>query len=1374
MVFNQKIFRELGKKPIKRLGLTMHKYLILLLIPGLVMAWTQMKPLSGCEALYFEYESIHTSDGLRYKIRFPKGDYGTEFDELPYTLNSIDNLQMISDEISKRSKDLCPLYSDLSLDINQCLRQNKEDVLISPEFFTFAMNVSSFMKSDINSCEELYGLELIGKKIEELSIKDKETADKSKKLGLKIIKLIGGEENKESVEMFAKCGGRKFSKDFIRNMIILTAREECMFPPPEGYLNFEQILKIANKISKDYDNKSILQINANYNKLFKEAYKEFARTTVQQSVADILGKSFNDPKVVSITNKSKNLKYLEKKIDLTKKKVKIKDKEDRFNDKKKIGSLDHLSGYVSEVFSTNTTFELADSIIETLLEDSIKPTLPDDMNNDGKIDDVDEKLKQIELDEKLLPIIKTNYKNCIDPIKAHLNLPTELPDADKLTSKNIDEINLEDQIFVNERLKLKCKYNPKAPICSSEKQEDNNSCNGDNVNYFKDKESTETTKIQACTYQSIFAMMPSMLDLLIGNTLTEVEIDQEIKFDKNLKERLAAISNNKLKKCMSEEIKKINGNTIINDDGKYQMLSLERTSSTHFTEALDICSDKLTDDMAIEVYSATINKMDIIQSSFKEIYPDITEEDIEREIYEKVEATYRKCQKIQDDIVTGADKEHKIDKKEPMLCMPLIEIEVASMVVENFSLDKMLELKSIKSIDEKHPAIENFKECKKKAYDKAMTSIGSKTDPKITNEESANKYLENDSSFFLCVSTLTQEIVEDATEHIYKDMITNKDSVTDKKFALGLTKEVQQKAKQCFKEKLEDVGSWTKLKEIFNASNEDSDNLPRIALMDISSIQQNSEGDAIIQPKSDFDVIINECMQSVEVLATTRIMQNEVIKQLDDIVQYGLLYQNPNQGYNKGDILALTAAQLRKEYNLTLPTGLKGQEILDWSFQRVLESEIKKNGKTDGVLNRYEELITEFTLKKVRENFLDQLDNKTKISTNNYKKFSESLSYGCVKNLYDNFTKKDSNEESTELKPEEIQKYKTMAIDYVSQGLEYLQGLGQNQFDKKIKEIDSFCRDSKNITKIDDIFKTTAFDFIIQKQINDKVSKQLQETIEQSFKDKLIELGFVKQYSTVTGKQYYDKLKNFQLTGVESHQLIKLRYALKEYELSQKALDKWIHDPKKLNSIIFNDDSISKYALSNIMNLIPKEDGTESDEMKEVSKKVMTKLFEDKSPTSFANDFTKAVVVGGVGYGGLQSAYDDAGKKAANKAIKPYKTEAKDYAQKFATRLWTNSDNNSDSVYQYLNWEQATQSQRNKVMNSLLNNGFIPAAEGKPSNVALITKDVTAFTQEKISGKSFEDRVTDYITPKTENAVYNEVGTDILKFMVSPILPLIW
>lgn len=1391
----------------------MRKLLFLLLLPAFSYAWTKMYPLKECTEFYFEFQPTQTQEGTRYKIRFPFGYYDRQFEEMPYTLNSLDNLTQLTEEINKRAPQKCESFNSLNLDVASCLKSDETGSPLNPEFIQFSKNVLAFISTDIKTCEEFNELEVIGQDIERMSIQDIQSNDKSKRADIVVGRFLTWLMARDSVDeynLFAKCGAKKFSSDFLRNVILLMARQECMFPPPEGYLHFDQALNIANEVGSKYEDTSILDINfKHYDKILKESYKKFAKTTVQQTIAETLGKKFDDPTVVEITDKSKNLKYLEKKLELTKKDVKVKDKSKRFNGKKKTTKEDHLSQYIGEVFATDITFELAPEILEVMLKESLDGSLPEDMNNDGKKDEKDAQLRKAHLKGFILPKVMAKYNKCIEPTKKYLAINDTPPNPDQLTSKNVKQKNIEDQVKVNKRLTLKCKNHPKYPLCldkreAGQKRKDDRknpkplACGVSQGSFYQDKDKNEIHKIQACTYDAIFDVMPNILDLLITNTLVGIEKDQDLSFPPGLKDKLKEMGMETMKSCFNEKTKDKYSQSVF-ENNETNLDVLENMASSDYIGTLYSCAEKIEDQIAVEVFAGAINEMDIVRTSFKKIYPNLTEEQINEKARQIVKRGLDDCNDRMYDIIDGRRTDLKIERKDPLMCMPLVETLVAAQIVENYALEQIIELGSIKSVDDKHEAIEQFRKCKESAYTNSVEAIGNnQAKHPITNPKSAEEYLDNNGEFYQCVSLAIQGIVDDATGSKFEEMVTTRESIKDKKYALSLKEEVKEKSTACFKRKLNEIGTWGNLKTIFTKEEQPKQEVTPTGMRvqhELAPVSPDLEYSTQKEKeaKGGFDLLVEECEKEVEVYATSRIMQNEVINHLDPLVKETLLYQGTNGQYNKGDILALAIAEMRKEYGIELEPGLKGSEILTKSLEKILDKEIQQKGKADGALERFEELITKHTLEKVRDNFFAELDTATGISSSNFKKIKDAIDPICVKNLYENFTS-DENASETTLKDGDIKRYKTMAIDYISKGLTFLEQLGSNEFDKKVSAIKELCKNSANIKSLANITNSDAFDFIVKQQIQEKFSQKLTEGIDSTLKDTIKKINptlwtsivraikskhpEIKSEEEITGEllSKYFNSKSFDESSSIGN--IQLRYAFEQYEESKKTIDKWINNPKNLNKLIFKDSEITDYAMKNIFDLIKDEDDPNYNKaiMDSLTSKILQKSFQDKSKGSFASDFTGAIILGGVGGEGVTTAVDSAVEQAKEKWF--VGDIAASYAKKYTLDLYANKTASSNSVKKYLKWDQAPSSTREKMINSIFTNALEPSTKGEEVDIKKITEDITTYTQTKIAGKTYEDRVTDYVKPKTTDSTTQTVKAVIIKTTIPiafPALgPLLW
>ena len=686
-------------------------------------------PIHNCEKFYFKYQFIDE----KFKILYPIGDTNGSEESFatPIYVKDISDLSELTDIVNEFASKLCePPFGDTGT-----FRDCKVSYNLTPEYLLLNRSIADILASDSNYCENIAPLLELQDKIEGLDSLESLLQIEST---FSFLKLFVDDTKDELIDHFHSCGGEEFSNKFVENMILISARDACIMPNPPGYLSWPEAKSVASKISSTYKNMSIGDISNKLDEISKKSYIEFTKLATSKQVTDLLGDKVDS---VSIVENLDSFKLIEQ--------VKAK----------------NIPDYITDVYQTNTTIELATKAFPDLLWEKSKDKLPSTLDRK-------------KFDEVILPYAIKEFKLCMDTPKKNLGY---------LTENNISK-------EIKKRKALKKSYCLRHKTCQEDSQ---NRCHAPQINLMSDDPNySDTQVVMGCAYSGFLSGIQKILPELIKSKMDGATEEDLNKFSELGWSELSSCFNQheKLQKRYREMQKILH--PIEGDKRHYD--ALRGLSTDEFESALLGCADEAEISISEYYVSETIKKHPTVKAYFPQNSQALAES--------VMEETFRPCVAYQ----SGLVKSGKIEIADPNLCRPLVEMHIGTKVLQK-SLSEMYDQYKVSDLQESQDIVANFQQCTQQSRENGQRAIGSQNNSNAINDlESSQKYLDNNPDFVNCIKSAIIDSSGIVSAKEFEVMIGDqKDRLTTYDAILAYRPQIQEVAKSCFKENLDSVEGYT-------------------------------------------------------------------------------------------------------------------------------------------------------------------------------------------------------------------------------------------------------------------------------------------------------------------------------------------------------------------------------------------------------------------------------------------------------------------------------------------------------------------------------------------------------------------------------------
>lgn len=806
----------------------------------------------------------------------------------------------------------------------------------------------------------------------------------------------------------------------------------------------------------------------------------------------------------------------------------------------------------------------------------------------------------------------------------------------------------EDHTLIASRKEQKAKFCANNPDLCPE-----NSCSAQS-SYREDADAkhNELTKIQSCIYAAFGTGIPKIISLSIQESMPPLKT--LVKNPEKTLQDLQLHGKKVFNQCLNTKTKSFTGKDFYDESNRENTYHNELLNVEQFSSITKDCAFEVEDSLTETTIRQVLSEMDIL---FKNIPEAMNKE----KVIDKI---------VQDSYYVCREELNKIKLENPNYefnysqCSAAVEIITAKEVIF-MELSKHLD--SIpNTLLPKTQMLSTFETCVNEDFNNFISTL----------KEPVTNYLDSeDSKLYDCTKDILTAASHIVVEHEFTTVMQDKDSgIKDKRFVKKLIPEVQMKVSRCLTNQLDEKAKvWSEF--VSKTSSEELLN---------KSLQY--------------------CSVEAEVYAAPKIMINEATNELLALTNDQLIF---NQSGNRqiGNILALTAYSLRKQYGVELPADIKSNDVIEWSLQNALRSHIANGGTQQDFVKEYSALVEKNALKTVHTNLFDEIQKLPNSSSLPIKTLSDTLTPTCLKNIFDHIDADDfktgNTSNSNETTFESISKV-------IHEGLVYARKHSKERENQVINLIKQMCANSDSYKNLADITNSKAFDFILKAQIHQKVISGLKETIEKNYQESLLDIKSPAKLEAARKK-----------------------FVIEKYNTLSTLISE-IDEPQKIEQLLYSKKEILTYARAHFTKLLD----AQTQESKILSTKITTQLFSNYDKGGFVDKFISAQIKEGIGVNGLEEARTSAGKQAT--------IGFKNEAVRSIDKVWT-----PKGIGHYLSWNTIDETQRTSIIDSVVKNVIIPQANGesgKPQKVEDKIKDHTSNYVYSSDQKTFEDRISDDVT----------------------------
>jgi hypothetical protein len=700
--------------------------------------WTTIVPLPHCKKFKVQFQF----DG-KYHIRYQKRPY-TDYITFPKTLMSINDLSELTDELVEVSYNYCPMTISLT-EVDGKITCAEEELAAKPfssDYTALLQLMISAVDRAGNNCKDVIPLITLQNEISQLDQHQVLRFNKS----INVLKILTGNKTDVLIDHYYACGGQKGSRQFIENLILIEAKNACLYPSPPGILTFEAAREVAQTVAKKYQNSGLLSLNKKKNSILKDTVNQFVKAGLKQQVTAIFGNEFNSEKFVTGLDITKNMKKIPG---------------------------EKIQDYAAYVLSVDAPLEIIDKGLPNLIEKNFSGMLPQKMSRA-------EKSRYLKND--ITERIKKDYNSCMYKYKKRIDYPT------KKSNKEL----------VKHRKKLEkqfCKTNPKE-------------CKKGGCNKTKNFATTRSdikdkNMIQACLFKGITLAIKPILSKIV---LSQKEEFKD-KFPMTTK-TAQAISDDAYKNIYMCADKKIKG--IANKNYKSGFTSnveaLYHVDSKQYTQSLLECSKKTEEDLTKLFAKMMITNMEVVNKAYKgkrevKIYDQIYNQKAYSFAHKASTKALDKCLGAQRKRVTATNTS-------AISCQPIIEMEAGKGIISN-ALTSTLKGANVTE-SRRNQVINQFNSCADKAIKTGTESMfNHKSKNPIMGPDDAKNYLNKNHDFHNCITASINIVSKDVTEQSLNDMeLKLASKIKDPQYFRKLKPILKKKVSDCFDKKMAGINSW--------------------------------------------------------------------------------------------------------------------------------------------------------------------------------------------------------------------------------------------------------------------------------------------------------------------------------------------------------------------------------------------------------------------------------------------------------------------------------------------------------------------------------------------------------------------------------------
>lgn len=408
--------------------------------------------------------------------------------EKTVVISNLNNLSSVTQELTLAAKRFCPLNLEVvSVDgILSCLPESLSEKPFSKEYISFLNQIIKITDQSWNSCEHiapLIKLQLEISQIDQDTILSLEDSND-------LLKVFTDDEVDKIIDLYHTCGGKKGTKEFLTNFILLEGKKQCLYPSPPGLLSFKEFKNIANSIGEKYKEEGIIGLNSDKNEIMKDTVLAVTKTILNTVTKDLLKPEEID-NVIKNSNVVTDIENIETK---------------------------YIADYTKYILPIDASLKIIDEAL-----------LPITINKFGA--SFEDEKASLYVQDKIFPLIKDSYQECIEPIKSEIKFNSN--------------IKLKDRIkYLKKKEEQFCKINNE--LCNK------TGCDSYR-NYTTTKsEIKDNQRIQACLFNAFQeGFEPTLEKLLLDQYKT---IKDSLSYDPSDMQDMAKVESKLLKQCISKEI----------------------------------------------------------------------------------------------------------------------------------------------------------------------------------------------------------------------------------------------------------------------------------------------------------------------------------------------------------------------------------------------------------------------------------------------------------------------------------------------------------------------------------------------------------------------------------------------------------------------------------------------------------------------------------------------------------------------------------------------------------------------------------------------------------------------------------------------------
>ena len=1117
------------------------------------LEWVKISPLSHCEQFFIEFSEQNGKYIVRYQ-KYPNSDFIVS----SKPLTNINDLGLLTDELVEAADNFCPF--DLEVEHNteiECGHIDHDEKPFSDDYALFVEDIIEIIDESGNNCDDVIPLIALQEEISQLDSKDLITFDKYSST----LKIFVGDDTEKIIDHFYECGGKKGSDKFIENLILLESKKACVFPAPPGLLTLDEAKKTAKRIAKEYPNNGIMSLGMNQGKMTKHAIVEFTNDILKKNAKLVFGPEYNADQFIQNLDIYKNLKNV---------------KSSRVLD------------YASYIMSLDAPLEIIDKGIPQLARSNFGKMLPESMS---------QKDKDLFVDENITPIIKDNYNSCIADFKKKVGYPNTFKGKDP------------EKKLIKYRKKLQksfCKKNPH--VCNQ------NIC-GEGPNFAShDPDLKDMEQIQACLFAGLTKSAKPLLHKIIA--------DQKKTFASHFEmndEMINGITDDAyadLYQCADQKFKQ-QANLNYREGFTENVEALQHTNADDYLKVLKQCALGVEENLTGVFASLLMGSIDPVNKSFGtnkqvSIYGHKIDQGAKDFANKAIEESLPACVARQKEIA----KRNNDLAPSAINCRVALEIEASSNLISKLISDTFKQYK----VDPKSGAkvTSKFEACSQNAKEDSYEALFNKRHPSpIYDAKDAERFLSERNNYYECVTDMVANTAEGISDKFVYDLLAeNKDQLKSYDKIKKLKEPVIKLTKACFREKMEELGSWTKFMD-FN--NEDG----------LTKLQE-------------------DCTNKATEYMLPKIMLYETKAQLESIAKTNVVSDKDNEL-----ITEHLLDQLKEKYDISVPfltREPKDEYVLKEAFKRFRE----QNGPDADMNNFINDVIDTAkskTVAVIKFNIIDEIEEVADPGYD-FSELKHIITPQCIERYLDQnddqIKKLTKLIESHAPKTDKDVDLRTLFINYLKKGLQ--RSLYKGRYIELTKNLKDLCKNPKKYKDLENIAKLGIADDLLISIIKEKVIESFNNVSKNQCYDDLkshnIKLPEKVQTQLCEDHSYSSTrvmdIRNLLMKYVTDPDLrVKAELILQKKIQSDKLVNTKFEDSYFMDDLLYKDKAVLNYIYTNFDKVVANVPKTVED----LNVLIVERIFADKSKSSFAKEFVENQLVSTIGLGN----YDMAKEKVKDK-----------------------------------------------------------------------------------------------------------------------------